>query len=1753
MRKRLTALLLSFVMLLTMLPVTVSAEGAEETGGGTATGHVLDISYGDITITNNGFTYYVADDADATQVQEKTYNWVGGEKHKLTITGMSVGDTETPTPAHIVRIMDGDPEITLDNVMIEHPNVFFGDKNKGYSDEIKKCAYAPGIVLMSGTATLALKGSNAITGSNQGPAVQINKDAVLTIKDSGDGDGVLVAESRNHVAAIGAPRANKFALNGKGNPDNACISGGKLIVESGVIEAKNTTNAGQAGAIGASNGSYFGDITIKGGTVTATTDCAYGIATYTNRNVSENGDVDKMGSLNIEGGKVSAITKKDDLKNDAATIKANDFTMSAGTLVEMTAKLVHFNVQSATITGGNTNDYYDGTAEVNGIKVKLYFFDAESKPLTNADVTVDSWTAMTDSDGTITTYLPADTTSVTYNGKSYTLKNGAALLGLTYGEENALPWEAGDPLAINIDGDTTGAVCGKVDGSVNVNAGAATLKLVQSEGNTWTVTAKEAASGVTMDVSSVNGRVRFGNEGDYQYQMGYVTADKVKLNPDGGDVTVNQDGSVIWGKYTLTGIGEREIVVNGADKDTERTVTNSGSKAITVNGETLAAGGSLTVPKALYQQEYYTTGSKTESPVITGTAASYILPGTTELYEYAPTKDSVILRDRYSYWNEKEYRAVFGNAFKQVGTVDGYRLLVVGEGDTEGISNVKDDNGGDTIQNRIAECYIDSDIHTISRRNGSYPLYATNIRHFKVEYATSVTLYSVYFETIELGAQVVTFGSNNKWTNGYLNGLQKVIVDEGNTVFSVDDGVLYSDGGKILELFPRTKTGDYKILDTCEKIADAAFSGSQLSTLTLGKNVSELGGRWFEGAIFTAVNVPAANPYLRSENGVLYNADMTELLFYPRYKQDATFVIPDGVTTAADMAIYNNPYLTKVVIPASLAKVGSYFLGQCSKLEEVVVGNSLEKQHHLVTISSQVLKKATVPGGYVFHIPRAESEKTNYNGFLEYINTGWGVNSASMGWTSNLYITKDDGSEVYAAPTAVSVTYDGQPHGIEVTCEDTGVTIQYSLDGKTWSDSVQCIEPGEYTIYWKAVKAADDTYKFQREVNSSVTLTITGLPVEKTWFTLESVRKVGDANINTTEPVTFTLPEGNIAIDGNCVTYTYNDNIELPTAAGSYLVKVAVKGATGYADTEFELGYYTILDTDSSSEVVMSFVTNGGTAIEPIIAAAGTTITAPAVPTREGYTFEGWHSDVTLQTKVKTLPANMPNESITYYAKWTPVEYTITYNGVEGLSVSNPAAYTIETPDFTLTNPTKPGYAFKGWQVGDSESAVVQTVEIKKGTTGDMTFTAIFEQETYAITYVECAEGAKTYKMGDTVTLPVPADRKGYTFMGWTLNIDGRTMVQDKSETTLPTHLYGDMTVTGIWLANDQTLTFNANGGTFSAKFGGKETYAVTAKTDSKFKLPDAPTRPGYTFQGWFMEANGTTAFDAAVMPSADTTIYAKWAVDAQLTAPEGVTVDGLDKVAQAKAAEIRMSIEATGADGDAQRAISTKAGSRVQLSFYEMTVLADGSPLSDIGTVIAIKIPFQTAGRSITVYRYHGSEAQTLTKLDAVPAAPVDGTYFVGDGYVMIYSSQFSTYAIGYTETASSGGRRHYTGTPGAEITGGADQTKRAGDIIKVTAKSDGAKVSAVYVDGAMVDGKYYIVSGNAVKLQGTYTATLSQGTHTLRVVYTNGAAVTTTFVLKGTTSPQTGDPGVGIYLASVVLSIAGSAYVFRKKKSDD
>lgn len=61
----------------------------------------------------------------------------------------------------------------------------------------------------------------------------------------------------------------------------------------------------------------------------------------------------------------------------------------------------------------------------------------------------------------------------------------------------------------------------------------------------------------------------------------------------------------------------------------------------------------------------------------------------------------------------------------------------------------------------------------------------------------------------------------------------------------------------------------------------------------------------------------------------------------------------------------------------------------------------------------------------------------------------------------------------------------------------------------------------------------------------------------------------------------------------------------------------------------------------------ITFDTNGGSEIAPITQDYGTAITAPADPTREGYTFIGWD---------KEIPATMPAENITLKAKWKDIE-----------------------------------------------------------------------------------------------------------------------------------------------------------------------------------------------------------------------------------------------------------------------------------------------------------------------------------------------------------------------------------------------------------------------------------------------------------------------------------------------------------------
>ena len=100
----------------------------------------------------------------------------------------------------------------------------------------------------------------------------------------------------------------------------------------------------------------------------------------------------------------------------------------------------------------------------------------------------------------------------------------------------------------------------------------------------------------------------------------------------------------------------------------------------------------------------------------------------------------------------------------------------------------------------------------------------------------------------------------------------------------------------------------------------------------------------------------------------------------------------------------------------------------------------------------------------------------------------------------------------------------------------------------------------------------------------------------------------------------------------------------------------------------------------------------------------GTAITAPANPTKTGYTFAGWD---------KTIPTTMPAGNMTITAQWQVNQYTITFkpeNGGQDIVIKQDYGTAITAP----ANPTKTGYTFAGW-----DKTIPTTMPA-----GDMTITA---------------------------------------------------------------------------------------------------------------------------------------------------------------------------------------------------------------------------------------------------------------------------------------------------------------------------------------------------------------------------------------------------------------------------------------------
>ena len=250
------------------------------------------------------------------------------------------------------------------------------------------------------------------------------------------------------------------------------------------------------------------------------------------------------------------------------------------------------------------------------------------------------------------------------------------------------------------------------------------------------------------------------------------------------------------------------------------------------------------------------------------------------------------------------------------------------------------------------------------------------------------------------------------------------------------------------------------------------------------------------------------------------------------------------------------------------------------------------------------------------------------------------------------------------------------------------------------------------------------------------------------------------------------------------------------------------------------------------NQYTITFDTNGGSEIAPITQDYGTKITAPADPTRKGYTFKGWD---------KEIPETMPAENITVKAQWGINQYTITFDtngGSEIAPITQDYGTEITAPD----NPTRKGYTFRGWDKEIPETMPAENITVK----------AQWEINQYTIAF-DTNGGSEiapiTQDYGTKITAPDNPTRKGYTFKGWNKEIPE----------TMPAE---NITVKAQWKINQYTITFDTN--------GGSEIVPITQDYGTEITAPDNPTRKGYTFKGWDKEIPET-------MPAENITITARW------------------------------------------------------------------------------------------------------------------------------------------------------------------------------------------------------------------------------------------------------------------------------------
>lgn len=233
----------------------------------------------------------------------------------------------------------------------------------------------------------------------------------------------------------------------------------------------------------------------------------------------------------------------------------------------------------------------------------------------------------------------------------------------------------------------------------------------------------------------------------------------------------------------------------------------------------------------------------------------------------------------------------------------------------------------------------------------------------------------------------------------------------------------------------------------------------------------------------------------------------------------------------------------------------------------------------------------------------------------------------------------------------------------------------------------------------------------------------------------------------------------------------------------------------------------------------------------------------PAEPTLKGHTFAFWYLGDDEENATAYDFDTPVTGDITLTAKWNINKYTVTFNSYGGTPV--PPAQEVEyglTATEPATAPTKTGYTFDGWYLGDEKYDFSDAVE------QNITLYANWEKNIYTVTYTDGVDGEEvfadqTYRVPFEDTTPAfkgNPTRDGYVFDGWkpafsdtvTGNVTYVAQWTARTDLSYTVHYYLKGTTKKV--ADDKTVdgqTFNAVVKEEAIRISGYRVYGNSVKS----------------------------------------------------------------------------------------------------------------------------------------------------------------------------------------------------------------------------------------------------------------------------------------------------------------------------------